>query len=108
MNVTELQKRLLAVARTNPPSDRVPYAFEKRIMARLASLPDLDGAALWARALWRAVAPCVAVAVLLGLWTFFATTSNPAARNDSTPTDLSQDFENTLLVAADHVTEYAW
>jgi len=102
MNVTDLQKRLIAVARANPPSDRVPHAFEKRIMARLTSLPVMDDWALWARALWRAVAPCVAVALLLGLWTFLTPTS------DNTPADLSQDFDNTLLVAVDHINSYAW
>ena len=96
MNVTDLQKRLIAVARANPPSDRVPHAFEKRIMARLNSLPVMDDWALWARALWRAVA------LLLGLWTFLTPTS------DNTPADLSQDFDNTLLVAVDHINSYAW
>ena len=36
MNLAELERKLIAAARANPPSDRVPYAFEKRIMARLA------------------------------------------------------------------------
>jgi len=102
MNVTDLQKRLIAVARANPPSDRVPYAFEKRIMARLAALPAVDDWALWARALWRAVAPCVAVALLLGLWTFLT------PKSDNPPADLSQDFDNTLLVAVDHINSYVW
>ena len=37
MNIAELQKKLLAAARANPPGDRVPYAFEKRVMALLAA-----------------------------------------------------------------------
>ena len=37
MNLAELERKLIAAARANPPSDRVPYAFEKRIMARLAA-----------------------------------------------------------------------
>jgi hypothetical protein len=98
MNLAELQKKLVAAARANPPSDRVPYAFEKRIMARLALLPCPDAWALWSRALWRAVAPCVMIALLLGLWAFFAPKGNPS--------DLSQDFENTLLVAVDHANNY--
>ena len=39
MNLAELERKLIAAARANPPSDRVPYAFEKRIMARLAARP---------------------------------------------------------------------
>ncbi len=31
MNVDELRRKLIAAARANPPSDHVPYAFEKRI-----------------------------------------------------------------------------
>jgi hypothetical protein len=108
MNETALQKKLISVARANPPSNHVPYAFEKRIMARLASLPGLDLGALWARALWHAVVPCAAVALLLGLWTFFTPLTNPAPESNPTPTNLSQDLENTLMVAVDHLTDYGW
>ena len=37
MNLAELQKKLIAAARANAPGDHVPYAFEKRVMALLAS-----------------------------------------------------------------------
>ncbi len=37
MNLAELQKKLIAAARANPPGDGVPYAFEKRVMALLAA-----------------------------------------------------------------------
>ena len=53
MNLFELKKKLLAAARRNPPSDRVPYAFEKRIMAHLAAQPLLDAWAFWVRGFWR-------------------------------------------------------
>ena len=36
MNLAELQKKLIAAARTDVPGDQVPYAFEKRITALLA------------------------------------------------------------------------
>ena len=39
MNLVELQKKLLALARTTPPDERVPYAFEKRVMAALLAKP---------------------------------------------------------------------
>jgi hypothetical protein len=65
MNLAKLQETLLAAARANPPSDRVPYAFEKRIMARLAACPELDLWSAWARMLWRAATPCLGVTVLL-------------------------------------------
>lgn len=66
-NLDELQKTLLAVARRNPPSDRVPYAFEQRVMAQLRSVPT-SAAALWtdwSRGMWKAALSGLAVAVLL-------------------------------------------
>ncbi len=95
MNLIELQRKLLAAARSDPPSDRVPYAFEKRIMARLKSAPRLDEWALWGRALWRATAPCIAIMVLLCAWSLLAPLNHPPA------SDLSQDFENTVFAAVD-------
>lgn len=95
MNLAELERKLLATARANPPSDRVPYAFEKRIMALLAAQPVMDGWALWGRALWRAAAPCAAIMLLLGAWSWLTPQSSPPAN------DLSQALEQTLLAAVD-------
>jgi hypothetical protein len=95
MNLLELQKKLIAAARVNVPSERVPYAFEKRVMAFLTSRAVADHWALWARGLWRAAVSCVAAALLCGAWAFFNSTSNANAD------DLSQNFENTLLAAVD-------
>jgi hypothetical protein len=99
MNLEPLQNKLLAAARAHPSSDRVPYAFEQRIRAQLAALPTVDIAALWSRALWRAAVPCVAVTVLLGTWSFVPSPASP------TTEDLAQQFEQTLLAAADQLEE---
>ena len=65
MKLDQIIKKLLSTARKNQPSDRVPYAFEKRIMAQIADLPAAEDIwAAWSRLLWRAVAPCSAVAAL--------------------------------------------
>jgi|ERR1041385_1732105 hypothetical protein len=93
MNITGLQKKLIAAARSNPPSESVPYAFEKRIMALLSGHRVVDIWGAWASALWRAAVPCVAITLLFSAWTFFATA--PATSND-----LSQELDNTLLAAA--------
>jgi hypothetical protein len=93
MNLADLQRALTAAARQNPPSDRVPYAFEKRIMARLAAAPRADGWALWGRALWGGAAACVAVAALAGLLSISALGSDPS--------NLSQDLEQTILAPVD-------
>jgi hypothetical protein len=95
MNLPELQTKLIAAARLKPPDERVPYAFEKRIMAQLAARAGADHWVFWARGLWRAAASCVVVAVVFGAVSLFL----PAAPGNSS--DLSQDFENTLLASAD-------
>jgi hypothetical protein len=103
MNLVELQKKLIAAARANVPGDHVPYAFEKRVTALLASRvapQNLDG---WVRGLWRAAVSCVAVALLCGAWTLSMPATTPATAPSITTssTDLSQDFENTLLASVD-------
>jgi hypothetical protein len=95
MNVAELQRKLTAAARQQTPDDRVPYAFEKRIMAHLAERAAVSGRVLWARGLWRAAVSCVALAIVCGAVSFFT----PVAKDN--PKDLSQDFENTLLASVD-------
>ena len=69
MNVDQLQQKLIAVARAHPPSDHVPYAFEKRIMARLAGDALVDRLTLWTRLLWRAAAPCLGITLVLSVLT---------------------------------------
>jgi hypothetical protein len=95
MNLAELERKLIAAARAIPPSERVPYAFEKRILALLAGQPALDRWELWGRALWRATAPCIAIMLLLGAWSLLAPQRNTATN------DLSQQLEQTLLAAVD-------
>ena len=95
MNSAELQKKLIAAARVNPPGDGVPYAFEKRVMALLASRATTDHLVLWVRWLWQAAVSCAAIALILGVWVCFSPTSNAGAE------DLSQNFESTLLAAVD-------
>ena len=67
MDLEQLQCKLFSQARSVRPSDAVPYAFEQRVMARLRH-PPADGWLLWGRALWRAAAACVALSVLLSVW----------------------------------------
>jgi hypothetical protein len=80
MNLAELERKLMAAARANPPSDRVPYAFEKR-------------------ALWRGAASCVALALLVSAWFLISSTGATRA------TSFAQQFETTMLAAADQETD---
>jgi hypothetical protein len=96
MNLSELHKKLIAAARANVPNDHVPYAFEKRMTALIASRVAPANLDLWVRGLWRAAVSCVAIPLLLGVWAFFVSTTTTTASND-----LSQNFESTLLASVD-------
>ena len=93
MNLEALQKKLIAAAKATPPHDSVPYAFEKRITARLKGQAVMDEWGLWAGPLWRAAVPCVAIMLALSAWSFYP----PKAA----PTDFSQEIENTVLAAVE-------
>jgi hypothetical protein len=97
MNLDALQKKLIASARREPADDRVPYAFEKRVMAHLAARSGVDQWVLLARGLWRAAVSCTMLALLVLVVSLFL----PKAADGSK--DLSQDFENTLLASVDQI-----
>jgi len=95
MNIAELHKKLIAAARLQTPDDRVPYAFEKRVMAHIAARKESLRSLNWTRTFMRAAMSCVGVAVLFGAWTLLMPAGAPAGD------DLSQDLQNTLLASAD-------
>ncbi|MDR3456631.1 MAG: hypothetical protein P4N60_04240 [Verrucomicrobiae bacterium] len=95
MNLAELHRKLAAAARLQKPDDRVPYAFEKRIMALVAERTATAWRVQWTRGLWRAAVSCMAVAVVCGAISLFTPDTNDGGN------DLSQDFENTLLASVD-------
>jgi hypothetical protein len=92
MDLNRLQAKLINVARQNPPSDAVPYAFEKRVMARLTR-PVADAWSLWGPALWRAALPCVFIMLALGATSHFT--------NSDSSEDLSSALEDTVYAALD-------
>jgi anti-sigma-K factor RskA len=93
MDRNALYQKLIAAARANPPSEGVPYAFEKRIMARLSAPLAVDEWAVWGKALWRAAASCLAVAAVLAICTFIL----PEAADNT-----ASDLENAVILAVDH------
>jgi hypothetical protein len=101
MNPSELHRKLIELARVHPPSDRVPFAFEKRVMALLAARPRVDHVALWAHALWRGAGVCVAFVLLFSAVTLLLPSKKAA-------NDLSQDFEKTMLSAVDQDGDSVW
>ena len=102
MNLPELEKKLLAAARRNPPGGQVPYAFEKRITARLAAMaepPHVSEWLAWSRALWLGAAACAAIALCASLWA-------PAARANG-DTSFSDGVVETIMASADEF-DSAW
>ena len=94
MNVSDLEKRFLAVARAHRPSEAVPYAFEKRVMARLANPPPLDLWGVWSHQFWRAAVSCLALTLLLGGFALYSNTIPAHVAFQS-------DIEDTMLAAID-------
>jgi hypothetical protein len=75
----------------------VPYAFEKRIMARLPARPAEDLWSLWGFGLWKGAAACAAVtalSILLSLWNFRSADEG----NDQT-------LESVVLAGAEQLTD---
>lgn len=101
MNLEQLQRKLIATARANPPDARVPYAFEKRILARLNQSAKPDLAAQWARALWRAATCCVLLTLSVAAWSFYGESrrDETSAGAVASTTEFSQYFEQTMLAA---------
>ncbi|HEX3799243.1 MAG TPA: hypothetical protein VH413_11125 [Verrucomicrobiae bacterium] len=94
---SSLHDKLIAAARNTPPDDRVPYAFEKRIMAQLAGQTAADPWGLWSRGLSRAAIYCVIFMLILSASSFFV----PSVNQDS----LSQAVDQTLFAAIDNTPD---
>jgi hypothetical protein len=84
-------RKLIKAARAVPQDPRVPYAFEKRVMARLEGLKPQDAWALWGHALWRGAVFCLTLVVLLAVGSMFL----PARNADTLP----QAVENAMFAA---------
>ena len=102
MNLDALQTKLVTAAKANPPSQNVPYCFEKRVMANLRGHSPMNVWARWAQPMWRAALSCIAITMLCGIWSL-------SHLNTSDSGDLSQDFESAVYSGiAQHVDEAAW
>jgi hypothetical protein len=112
--IEDILERLLAETRGIPANDRVPYAFEKRIMAHIKEAPAAvaniaDVWSAWAQSLWKAVVPCLAVLVLVAVWMKAPTDGTgattpqgnaaPAIANFEAPGE--EDLESIVMLAID-------
>ena len=109
--IEDTLERLLTQTREIPANDRVPYAFEKRIMAHIKEAPAAlaDVWSAWAQSLWKAVVPCLAVLVMVAVWMKAPTDGTgaitpqgnvePVVANFEAPTD--EDLESIVMLAID-------
>jgi hypothetical protein len=96
MNLVELQKKLIAAARADVPADHVPYAFEKRVTALLASRVAPQALDAWVTGLWRAAVSCIGVAMVCGALALYSSLSTTAAGDD-----ISQNLDGALMASID-------
>ena len=111
MKMRELHEKLIAAARKMPADDRVPYAFEKRIMARILAGLRPDPWVAWGGALWRAALPCLAVMALCSIYVLSnAGLESPDDLSRDVPREFSRDFELAVFAtaSADDVDADAW
>lgn len=92
MELNRLQNKLISAARVDVPSSAVPVAFEQRVLAAVRATPAPDAWWHWSQALWRAAAPCAAVAIIISVWSFW--------EGANAGTNWSEEFEHTVVVAA--------
>jgi hypothetical protein len=89
-NRTPSIDQVTAAARRTPEDDRVPFAFEKRIMHALLQRAPLDAWSLWTQTMWRAAAACVAISLLAGAL---------AQLNEEPEELLAADLEQTVMAS---------
>lgn len=85
-------EEFVRLARALPVNERTPYAFEKRIMARLAATPMADALSEWTHVLWRAMAPCVGIMLVAAAISLASKSADPTPENEGT------DLEQTVFV----------
>ncbi len=103
MKQKNLHSNIIKAAQKLSEDDRVPYAFEKRIMAQLETAPQPDALALWAKGLWQASVPCLALMIAISTWSVIGQPTEP------TVDPLAADLELAMLQPFDDLSvEELW
>jgi len=92
MDIDKALHQLIQAAKAKPLDDRVPVAFEKRIMGAVLGLRPPDLWTLWTSALWRVATPCTALAIVLCAWMLYSDFI-------ASPSSLTQDLDDAVLAA---------
>jgi hypothetical protein len=86
-------RQFISAARSINTNERVPYAFEKRIMANLLGAKPVDLWNAYAGIMWRAALSCLLITAITGAAVKFA---------DPSRADLfASDLERTVLAPVD-------
>jgi len=105
--IDNLLDKMLTASR-EAADDRVPYKFEKRVMAHIkeTSHMALSTWAQWSQGLWRSVIPCFAIMILVAVWTNTRSTSNQTTK--ISPSELiaqsdpvEDELETIVMLAID-------
>ena len=91
--MTKSTSKFLMLARALKADERVPYAFEKRIMANLRSVKAADLWTAWSGTMWRAAFSCLLISALTGAAVTFSSTSQAEL--------FASDLERTVLAPVD-------
>ncbi|MGZ8940516.1 MAG: hypothetical protein ACXW32_15025 [Limisphaerales bacterium] len=91
--MTKQIAKFFDLARSLEPDDRVPYAFEKRIMARLRNSSAADLWTAWSGTMWRAAFSCLLISALTGAVVTFSDPSRAEL--------FASDLERTVLAPVD-------
>jgi len=105
MNLDNLHNKLITAARATPADDRVPYAFEKRVMARLAETVRVDLLGAWSAALWRGAVACLVVTMLSGAWLL---RTEPSSEHAEFTPDFNAAVFNAGVFASAGSTDEVW
>jgi len=103
MKLSDLQTKLIGSARGIEPKSDVPYAFEKRIMHRLAARHPESIWVWWGASLWRGAVACLAVTLVCAAWAFQS--PKPSAEPVA---DLAQQLQSTVFASMNQPAEDEW
>lgn len=103
MNLERLQRTLLDAARQAAPSDRVPYAFEQRVLARIRAAKP-DPLAIWNAWLWRSALSACVLACVTGAISF-AQADLPLDETEPTLELASTHLESAIFAPASTASE---
>ena len=95
MDLEKLSAKLLNAARLEPEDDRVPYAFEQRILARIKGLRPDDPWKLWDAALWKAAMACLVVSLIFSAWTYTSGLESSTVTLETTVLSMAEQMSDT-------------